>query len=301
MSDLAAKNAHDVAWEVVERPDMAPADRNKVFLRRIMETPRIYQVWYEPGYVYPRHQHPVDEIFYILRGDFTINGHDLREGSMIYVPKNTKYGPEYTGKDGVLFLRVELWDTEEGPPGSQARGVNIKAWTGGETADGLPDVPGPKAAPAPDEQRSLETAEATRSVSAADRPWMETTREMSDGRQATTYCSRNLMAPTPSVTQVLHRPRYVQPLHQHEVDECFYFLRGELEDGDLRLTPGSVYFIPKNTPYGGVSRTDEGALYLRIVLQDSKAKRETVPSGIMPRPWSGPLDPEGVPVLTPSG
>ena len=212
MSDLAAKNAHDVAWEVVERPDMAPADRNKVFLRRIMETPRIYQVWYEPGYVYPRHQHPVDEIFYILRGDFTINGHDLREGSMIYVPKNTKYGPEHTGKDGVLFLRVELWDTEEGPPGSQARGVNIKAWTGGETADGLPDVPGPKAAPTPDEPRSLETAEATRSVSAADRPWLETTREMSDRRPATTSCLLPPLAPAPRLPPLPPSPRHV-PRH----------------------------------------------------------------------------------------
>ena len=295
---ITSANAKDTQWLVYDRPDMRDSDCNKVFIKRVMHpAPRAYHVWYEPGYVYPRHSHPVDEIFYVLRGEFTINGHHLREGSMLFVPKHTQYGPEYTGRDGVLFVRVELWDTEANPHREQAASSNLKPWTGGVSADGLPRVDGMKAKPVPAAQRSADKAEGTRSVSAHDQQWRATLDKLPDGREETVICNRSLMAPFPSVNQVLHRVGFQQPMHQHGVDECFVFLRGELQAAEHRLTPGSVYFVPKNHPYGPLNRGPEHAVYLRIVLQDSSAARERVTMAKMPEPWTGDLTKDGLPSL----
>ncbi|MBI3744138.1 MAG: cupin domain-containing protein [Chloroflexi bacterium] len=296
---ITSANAKDASWLVYDRPDMREGDRNKVFIKRVMHpAPRAYHVWYEPGYVYPRHSHPVDEIFYVLRGEFAINGHHLLEGSLLFVPKNTQYGPEYTGSDGVLFVRVELWDTEAGPPGVQAATGNLKPWAGGVTKDGLPNVKSSVRGSTSSPRTELK-AEGTRSVSAHDQQWRATIGKLPDGREETVICSRSLMAPFPSVNQVLHRVGFQQPMHQHGVDECFIFLRGELQAGEHRLTPGSVYFVPKNHPYGPFNCGPEHAVYLRIVLQDSSAARERVTMARMPEPWTGPLTRDGLPQLSP--
>jgi len=60
------------------------------------------------------------------------------------------------------------------------------------------------------------------------------------------------------VNQVLHRVGFQQPMHQHGVDECFVFLRGELQAGEHRLTPDRST-SSEEQPYGPFNRGPEHA------------------------------------------
>ena len=63
---------------------------------------------YEPGHEELPHSHPTSELLYILEGELTLGGDVAREGTLLYVEKDTVYGPLIGGKRGVKLLRVEL-------------------------------------------------------------------------------------------------------------------------------------------------------------------------------------------------
>src|ERR1051325_727517 len=48
----------------------------------------------------PVHSHPCHEMFYVLEGEIEIGGTIYREGSCIYIEKNTPYGPTRAPKGG---------------------------------------------------------------------------------------------------------------------------------------------------------------------------------------------------------
>jgi len=70
--------------------------------------PNVQLAEYEAGHVERPHSHPHDELLYILRGKGTIGERTLEPGIMLFIEKDTVYGPLSTGKEGLAFLRVQL-------------------------------------------------------------------------------------------------------------------------------------------------------------------------------------------------
>ena len=70
--------------------------------------PNVQLAEYEPGHEEHPHSHPTSELLYILEGELSLDGERVGPGTMLYVEKDTVYGPLIGGQHGVKFLRVEL-------------------------------------------------------------------------------------------------------------------------------------------------------------------------------------------------
>ena len=55
----------------------------------------------------PIHSHDFDEMFFVLRGEVEMGGTAYPEGSCIYIPKGTEYGPTRAPKGAHLLRYVE--------------------------------------------------------------------------------------------------------------------------------------------------------------------------------------------------
>ena len=72
--------------------------------------PSVQLVQFEPNRRSAPHSHPTGEIIYVLEGEGRWGDYALKPGVLIYVEKDTVYGPVVGGPDGMKFLRVELPD-----------------------------------------------------------------------------------------------------------------------------------------------------------------------------------------------
>ncbi len=62
---------------------------------------------YEPGRVEPAHSHPHDELIYILGGEGRLARRRLEPGVLLFIERDTVYGPLTAGEKGLRFLRVQ--------------------------------------------------------------------------------------------------------------------------------------------------------------------------------------------------
>lgn len=70
--------------------------------------PTVLVAEFEPGHEQEAHSHETGEVLYVLRGEVTIGDETAKAGTMVYVEKDTRYGPLRAGASGVRFLRVEI-------------------------------------------------------------------------------------------------------------------------------------------------------------------------------------------------
>ncbi len=70
--------------------------------------PNVQIAQYGPGHTEQAHSHPHDEMLYILEGGGTLSSHSLEPGAMLFIERNTVYGPVVGGPKGLKFLRVQL-------------------------------------------------------------------------------------------------------------------------------------------------------------------------------------------------
>ena len=70
--------------------------------------PNVQLAEYEPGHEEHPHSHPTSELLYILEGELSLGEERVGPGTMLFVEKDTVYGPLIGGQRGVKFLRVEL-------------------------------------------------------------------------------------------------------------------------------------------------------------------------------------------------
>jgi quercetin dioxygenase-like cupin family protein len=70
--------------------------------------PTVLIAEFDPGHRQEAHSHPTSEVLYILRGEVTIGATTSGAGTMVFVERDTTYGPLTAGPKGVRFLRVEI-------------------------------------------------------------------------------------------------------------------------------------------------------------------------------------------------
>ena len=209
------------------------------------------EVSYEPGFQSPPHAHRVDEIFYLLHGGLSVNGHELTPGSVLYVPSRTKYGPEYALEDGAHILRVELWSAQ-GRSGHTPPRAAWKAWSGPMTGCGTPDAQRPTAVPARSEREGGDAPDVT-SASPPD-SWEE----------ASVDCrTRRVSGPTPDVLEVQLAAEGFQAI-EPACDLLLYVLDGTLSVGGHDLAQGSACVVPEGMPQRVTAAAE--ARYLRVAL-----------------------------------
>ena len=313
MGQVVVKHRKDHKWLESGRPTkkgvMVHPNQNpdgllwgKVFMKSLMATPNALDVYYEPGFNSLRHSHPLDEIFYIFSGTLHVNGYDLKQGSVAFVPKNTMYGPEYTGDDGVYFIRVELWDTDTGRPdgtkgGEMGAGPTLRWWEGALHADGRPEAKQPDPAVKPAD-RSKKGALGALAANGNDKPWIESIQPVAGGTTEGKVFIRTLLSPTPNIVEGWCAPGVVRQHRSNLVDKLFLITDGELSIDGQKLTRGSVAFVPKNVEYSVEATSSNGARYVRAYLLDSDVPNPEVgraPMAGESRPWAGPLTAEGLP------
>jgi quercetin dioxygenase-like cupin family protein len=86
-------------------------------------------------------------------------------------------------------------------------------------------------------------------------------------------CPSTVSTPCPSVRcSRASTPGAAFPEHQHPHEQTVVVLEGELElrvGGDtVRLTPGSVYVIPGDTPHAGTALVDSRVLDIFSPVRD---------------------------------
>ncbi len=291
MKQIVYSHVDDAPWM-----HLSPLGAGELFSKVVLEPrPRVAQLWYEPGYVFPAHRHPMDEVLYVLNGEMSVSGHLLKRGSSIFIPKETVYGPEYTGPSGALFLRVELWDTEEGPPGSRSSKAAYEPWTGQMGSDGMPRS-GVTRSPVPEGEMQPEPAAGARSVHADDARWVQ----VQLPEEGADLFMRPLLTGGPSVSQFWYPQDSGDHPHSHEIDELRFILNGEMDLAGRRVTPRTAIFVPKNTPFRMTNFSPGGVKLLRLELWDTHAGRPERPGPPVKREsrtWEGPLTADGVPDL----
>ena len=270
MNQVQYARAQSFQWVVSTKNT---AGQPMALIKPLMNSPAVMEVWYEPGYVKEVHQHPMDEIFFILKGGMMMHGKELTQGSAIFVPGNTLYGPEYALEEGTHFLRVELWDTEDGRPGGAggqiAPGVGkYTAYDGVLDPDGLPKTGG-ATTPPPMADRTLDPVEGSFNALAEDVDWTDLEVPGSDG--VVKLSLKRLFHPNPDLEEVQRHHGDSLPPRGGDLDRVFYVIDGEITINGHKLDKGSALFIPKNVDYQSQTTGVDGVHYIRVVLEDCKS------------------------------
>ena len=275
MSGIAFAHSQELSWLESTKNDAGQA---MALLKLLLNAPAAMEVWYEPGYVKGLHQHPMDEVFWIFSGKMMMHGKDLTPGSAIFVPGNTLYGPEYTCEEGCHFLRVELWDMEDGRPGSKPGGESelkpgggngrYTVYHGDMSPVGVPFTGGAKPPP-PLGERSLDPVKGSFSAGPGEQPWTEHASIRPQGSQGH-LLSRRALGPNPQVDENWLSGGSVLPPLQSSLDQLIYVLEGQLAIAGELLTAGGVAGIPKGTTYQLEAPKSSDVRYLRVVTVDHK-------------------------------
>ena len=310
MGSITTGHPKDFKWSESGRPVrdgvmVHPTDGpnghkwGQVFMKFLV-MPRILELWYEGGFSSLRHQHGVDEIFYIVKGSMFVNGYELTAGSAVVVPKLTQYGPEYTGAEGAHFYRMELWDSEHGstertlgPPAPGEMRPGAREWTGAMRDFGAPKPNNTTEPPVPPDQRSPEGAVGAQAGNANDNPWVESVR--AGGTEGRVF-TRRVLGPVPDIAEVFRTASSGLPEETIPVERAICVLKGELTVDDEKLPKGSVCIIPKDTAHRVRATAAEGAHYLQVTMLDSARPMPKMDEGET-RPWAGALTPDGLPEL----
>lgn len=267
MNQVQYANAQTLDW-VVSTKNID--DKPMALIKSLMNTPAIMEVWYEPGYIKNVHQHPMDEIFFILKGSMMMHGTELTKGSAIFVPGNTLYGPEYALSDGVHFLRVELWDTENGRPGGHGEGRispgvgKYTAYDGPLDPDGLPNTGGALTPPLITD-RKLDPVDGSFSRLSEEVNWNDLHVPGSHDKVALSL--KRLLHPNPDLEEVQRHHGDSLPPRSGTMDRIFYVIDGQMTMNDHNLDRGSALFIPKNTEYQSQTIGLNGVHYIRVILE----------------------------------
>lgn len=104
-------------------------------------------------------------------------------------------------------------------------------------------------------------------INESDMPWFEYEPSAGpDGKaQIRVKALTRKVAGVPPVQYVEYAAGYVDPVHEHDTDELFIVVDGELWLDDEMNGPGSVVFIGKHTQYA-VRAGPEGTHYFRVVV-----------------------------------
>ena len=121
MSGIEYIDISELDWRVSPPKPSMPEGNPKVRTRRIHggtvdSVTRVVLCEYEPGHWEPEHAHEVGEVLVVLKGSAQVGDLEIKEGTAIYVPANTIYGPVTGGPDGIEFLRFSF------PEGAHAEG-----------------------------------------------------------------------------------------------------------------------------------------------------------------------------------
>ena len=103
MGKVIIKKQEDAGWTPIPgRPEVA----RRLVLSGENETPEVFLVHRGKSFVGPRHSHSEDEIIYILEGDVTVGNEHCPTGTVLFIQKDTPYGPLRSGPGGVTFLNI---------------------------------------------------------------------------------------------------------------------------------------------------------------------------------------------------
>lgn len=69
---------------------------------------RVQIAHYEPGHVENAHSHAMAEVLYITQGDMKVGDRSVSADMVLFIDKETVYGPLVAGPQGTTFLRVEV-------------------------------------------------------------------------------------------------------------------------------------------------------------------------------------------------
>jgi len=107
MGRIYVNSEQDVPWADSVRHGTGEAAkvRNKILGDEEIG-PWVRVVDYAPGYDFAKHSHDQDEVIYVLSGTAEVEGETYRPGTVIYIEKNTPYGPLKAGPEGFRFLLV---------------------------------------------------------------------------------------------------------------------------------------------------------------------------------------------------
>ena len=111
MGQVLYASAHETSWLRPEGEWEAQAgrpDSRYKLLAAGKNVPTVLIAEFEPDHRQEAHSHPTSEVLYILRGEVTIGTTRSCAGTMVFVEKDTTYGPLIAGPKGVRFLRVEI-------------------------------------------------------------------------------------------------------------------------------------------------------------------------------------------------
>ena len=107
MGEMRVINEEAVPWTLGRRfvKDGVPRYvHNRFPIARLDPGPWFGRVRYDPGMRVERHQHPANEIIYILGGELLLGDQVCPPGTAITLQAGTTYGPLIAGPQGAEFL-----------------------------------------------------------------------------------------------------------------------------------------------------------------------------------------------------
>ena len=96
-------------WETLRAKDIPGGVRRKVIST---DNIMVVQYIYEPGAVFPKHQHPQEQIVIIYKGELEFwikdekNRYHLKPGSILTIPGNILHGASVVGSEIVQSINI---------------------------------------------------------------------------------------------------------------------------------------------------------------------------------------------------
>jgi quercetin dioxygenase-like cupin family protein len=109
MSRFFARRAEDLEWEVTvpgASGSPSPFGVRRKILGDETQGPFVRLAEYAPGHEEPAHHHDADGVYYILRGEVQLGADRYGAGSLLFVERDTVYGPLKAGPEGFQFLLI---------------------------------------------------------------------------------------------------------------------------------------------------------------------------------------------------
>ncbi len=103
MPKFFVKHEQDFPWQVHPKHE---AVSQKFVNEGTDGTPEVFFVQNKPGYTSRVHSHSQDEVIYVLEGEVSVGGRRCPAGTVVYVQKDTLYGPLVAGPQGVKFINI---------------------------------------------------------------------------------------------------------------------------------------------------------------------------------------------------
>ena len=220
----------DAEWIDAAERDNLPAGVKVKILSEDPDTGRkdMY-VYFEPGYLEPRHTHIGQHSDVLLEGRWIIEGIEVGPGGYIYGPPNVPHGP-FECPDGCLVFASFVGNTRhEWPPTSQDESSARR------------------------EERVIVDFNAL--------PWEDGAELLSlpQGVQVKIYSQDEQ---TQRTDLVVRFPKgYVEPEHTHASSHSSVLVSGRWKVQGREMGPGSHIYGPANVPHGPVQALEDCIIY----------------------------------------